>query len=116
MSGSGIEGNKRLALRFELVSFLNGNLLGFRFSPNVFYDAAFIHTGTSLLSAGSYYSGLGIGVRIRNENLAFRTIIIRLAYYPDNPVKNGHSGFGFTTSDPDVIRDYEIVKPDVLKY
>jgi hypothetical protein len=116
MSRSGIEGNKRLAFRLECVAFLNGNVLGFRFSPNIFYDAAFVNTGSSLLSAGSFYSGLGIGVRIRNENLAFRTIIIRLAYYPDNPVKNGHFGLGLTTSNPDVIRDYEIVKPDVLKY
>lgn len=116
MSKSGIEGDRRLALRFELVSFLNVSLLGFKFSPNIFYDAAFVNSGTSLLSAGSFYSGLGFGVRIRNENLAFRTIIIRLAYYPDNPVKDGHYGLGFTTSNPDVIRDYEIVKPDVLKY
>jgi hypothetical protein len=116
LSKSGIEGDRRLVLRFEAVGFLNGNLLGFRFSPNIFYDAAFVNTGSSLFSAGSYYSGLGIGVRIRNENLAFRTIIIRLAYYPDNPVKNGHFGMGLSTSTPDVIRDYEIVKPDVLKY
>jgi hypothetical protein len=116
MSKSGIEGDRRLALRVELVGFLNASLLGFKFSPNVFYDAAFVNTGTTLLSAGSFYSGLGFGVRIRNENLAFRTIIIRLAYYPDNPVKDGHFGLGFTTSNPDVIRDYEIVKPDVLKY
>jgi hemolysin activation/secretion protein len=116
LSRSGIEGDRRLAIRLELVTFLRGSLLGFRFSPNMFYDAAFVKTGSTLLSSGSYYSGLGIGVRIRNENLAFRTIIIRLAYYPDNPVKNGHFGIGFTTSDPDVIRDYEIVKPDVLKY
>ncbi len=116
LSKSGIEGDRRLALHFEVVSFLNGNVLGFRFSPNVFYDAAFVNTGLTLLSSGSYYSGAGIGVRIRNENLAFRTIIIRLAYYPDNPVKNGHFGMGLSTSDPDVIRDYEIVKPDALKY
>jgi len=58
----------------------------------------------------------GIGVRIRNENLAFQTIIIRAGYYTGNPLKDAHFGAGFTTSTPDVIRDYEIVKPDVLRY
>jgi hypothetical protein len=116
LSKSGIEGNRRLVARFELVTFLRGNLLGFRFSPNLFYDAAFVNTGSKMLSSASFYSGLGIGVRIRNENLAFRTIIIRMVYYPDNPVKDGHFGLGLSTSNPDFIRDYDIVKPEVLKY
>jgi hypothetical protein len=116
VSNSGIEGNKRLIARFETVTFLRGNLLGFRFSPNLFYDAAFLTNGTALFSSENYFSVAGIGVRIRNEHLAFQTIIIRAGYYTGNPVKSAHFGAGFTTSTPDVIRDYEITKPDVLRY
>jgi hypothetical protein len=116
VSNSGVEGNKRFIARFETVTFLRGNLLGFRFSPNLYYDAAFLANGTSLFSSENYFSVAGIGVRIRNENLAFQTIIIRAGYYTGNPLKDAHFGAGFTTSTPDVIRDYEIVKPDVLRY
>ena len=35
---------------------------------------------------GSYYSGLGFGVRMRNENLVFRILQIQLAYYPRLPI------------------------------
>jgi hypothetical protein len=116
VSNSGIDGNKRLIARFETVTFLRGNLLGFRFSPNLFYDAAFLTNGTALFSPENYFSVAGIGVRIRNEHLAFQTIIIRVGYYTGNPIKSAHFGAGFTTSTPDAIRDYEIKKPDVLRY
>ena len=116
VSNSGIEGDKRLIARFETVLFLRGNLLGFRFSPNLFYDAAFLAKGNALFSSDNYFSVAGIGVRIRNEHLAFQTIIIRAGYYTGNPLKDAHFGAGFTTSTPDVIRDYEIKKPDVLRY
>jgi hypothetical protein len=115
-SNSDVEGNKRLIARFETVTFLRGNLLGFRFSPNLFYDAAFLAMGNALFSSENLFSVAGLGVRIRNEHLAFQTIIIRVGYYTGNPVKAAHFGAGFTTSTPDVIRDYEIVKPDVLRY
>jgi hypothetical protein len=115
-SNSGLEGNKRLVARFELVTFLKGNWIGFRFSPNLFYDAAFLNTGTKLFSSQSFYSGIGAGVRIRNENLAFQTIIIRLEYFTDNPLKNAHFGVGFTSSVPDVFKDYDIAEPDILHY
>jgi hypothetical protein len=116
ISNSGIEGTKRLIGRFETVTFLKGNLIGFRFSPNLFYDAAFLVNGNNLFSADNYFSVAGVGVRVRNEHLAFKTIILRVGYYTGNPVKSAHFGAGFTTSTPDVIHDYEIVKPDVLKY
>jgi len=116
VSNSGIKGNKRLIARFETVTFLKGNLIGFRFSPNLFYDAAFIAKGNSLISPENYFSVAGLGVRIRNENLAFQTIILRVGYYTGNPLKDAHFGLGFTTSTPDVIKDYDISKPDVLRY
>jgi hypothetical protein len=115
-SNSGIDGDNRLIARFELVTFLRGSLLGFRFSPNVYYDAAFLGSGSGLLHVSNFFSVAGLGVRIRNENLAFRTIIIRLGYYTGNPLKDAHMGVGFTTSVPDVIREYDIVKPDLLRY
>ncbi len=116
VSNSGIEGDQRFIWRFEFVTFLRGSLLGFRFSPNIFYDAAFIGKGSPLFSNENFFSVGGLGVRIRNENLAFKTIILRVGYYTGNPLKAAHFGAGVSTSVPDVIREYDIVKPDVLRY
>jgi len=99
-----------------MVSFLKANLSGFRFSPNLFYDAAFLTANSHVLSFNNYYSGIGVGVRIRNEHLALQTIILRFVYYPDNPVKDGHFGGGVSASVPDVFKEYDIVKPDLLRY
>jgi hypothetical protein len=116
ISNSNLKGDKRLVARFEMVTFLNGNLLGFRFSPNLFYDAAFLGSGSQLLSSNNYFSVLGMGVRIRNENLAFQTIILRVGYYTGNPQKSAHFGIEFTTSSPDAFPDYNIMEPDIFRY
>jgi hypothetical protein len=116
ISNKDIEGNKRLTGRFEFVTFLKGDLMGFRFSPNLFCDAAFINSGTGELSIKDFFSSIGAGVRIRNEHLAFNTIIIRIAYFTSNPMQDAHFGYGYSISVPDVIKDYKIVKPDILKY
>ncbi len=116
LSNNDIKGDKRLVVRFELVSFLKWNLIGFRFSPNVFYDAAFLSEETMLLSAKNFYSGFGAGIRIRNEHLVIPTLIVRLGYYPGNSVINGHFAGSFSTGFPGSFNEYDIVKPDVLHY
>ncbi len=35
---------------------------------------------------GANYTGFGIGIRVRNENLVFRTLQIRFAFYPHLPI------------------------------
>jgi hypothetical protein len=41
----------------------------------------------------SYYSGIGIGLRLHNENLVFETFRLRLAFYPFAP--NDMQAIGF---------------------
>ena len=44
-----------------------------------------IGSNKQLIFTQNYYSGLGLGLRLHNENLVFKTFQLRLAFYPFHP-------------------------------
>ena len=72
-----VYGSNRLTVNSETVVFTPWNLYGFRFAVYGFADAGLLGYRGNLF-ANSFFSTLGIGVRIKNERLIFRTINIRL--------------------------------------
>lgn len=81
-----ITGNQRLTLSLESVMFSPLNLYNFKFAFFGFTDFSLL-SGTNEMfgGAGNTLSSLGLGVRIRNDNLIFNTLQIRLAFYPNLP-------------------------------
>jgi len=116
ISSKTFEGNKKLSARFEIVSFIGGEFYGFKFSPNIFFDAAFIADQSTVINKENFVSSTGVGVRIKNEHLAFETIVVRLCYYPTNSVQNAHFGAAITNAPSDFIKDYKVMQPDVVGY
>jgi hypothetical protein len=57
-------------------------LFGFRLAPFGFADFSLLSGETRRLFRSGLYSGLGGGLRTRNENLVFGTIELRFAYFP----------------------------------
>jgi hypothetical protein len=109
-----LAGTRRLAISFETVAFAPNYLFGFRFAVFFFADMGIIGKDNTRLIGNDFYSGFGIGVRIRNENLVFRTFQIRLAIYPTLPpgatwyplyISSGKSfeTVSFNPSPPDII-------------
>lgn len=109
-----LTGTQRLVLNLETVAFSPYYLYGFRFTFYTFLDLGFIGASTDAILNREMYSGFGIGVRIRNENLAFRTFQIRLGYYPILPATytarfievSGETYYRpetFTTNRPSII-------------
>jgi hypothetical protein len=80
-SSDSVRGTQRISLHSETISFINYKLLGFKFSPFAFADVALLTPENDFQKSGFYY-GLGSGLRARNENLVFKTIELRLAYFP----------------------------------
>jgi hypothetical protein len=78
-------GKQRLTLNFENVFFQRKSILNFQTALFSFLDLGIIGDTKSIIFKQNFYSGVGIGLRIRNENLVFKTIQIRLAYYPNHP-------------------------------
>lgn len=89
-------GDQRISLNTETFSFINYTLLGFKFAPFLFADASFLTPEHQSFSKASFYSGLGSGVRIRNENLVFNTIELRFIYFPRKV--QGNNSFKLTLS------------------
>lgn len=72
-----VYGTNRMVLNSETVCFTPWNFKGFRFALYGFADMGLLGYDGNLFNNG-FYSTFGVGVRIKNEHLIFRTINIRL--------------------------------------
>jgi hypothetical protein len=80
-----LRGNEKFVLNLESVLFSPYRLLGFRFAFFASVDLGFIKTENLSFFQSTPYSGLGLGVRIRNERLVFDTFEIKVSIYPGMP-------------------------------
>lgn len=99
-----LRGTERLLLNIETVAFTPLELLDFKLAIFGFVDIGKIGNGTKDIFRQKTQKGFGIGFRIRNDNLTFNAVEIRLAFYPDVPIGidgidldlSGNSGFRFS--------------------
>jgi hypothetical protein len=78
-------GNQRVVLSLESVVFSPSSYLGFRYAIFGFTDMAFIAGTREVTYPEGFLSGIGVGIRIRNDNLVFNTFQIRIGFFPDPP-------------------------------
>lgn len=75
-------GKRRISAYGESTLYTNPKLFGFRFAPFLFAQAALISPEQQAFGKSDIFTGLGGGIRTRNENLIFGTIELRAAYFP----------------------------------
>ena len=109
-------GNQRLNLSYELVAFSIASPVGFRIAPYFFYDASVLAQHNNSIFKGSYYHGVGLGCRIRNDNLTFNTLEIRLGVYPNGPEDVSLLGFKFSELERIRFKDFDITEPGVTPF
>lgn len=99
-----LRGQRRLVFNYEADFFTPLSLLGFRVAPLLFCDVAWLAptSHTSPLQSKPY-AGIGLGLRLRNDYIAFRTIQLLLGYYPRLP----------PGEDLQQLRIYEAARPYV---
>ncbi len=98
-----IRGTQRFSISLESVLFSPSNLLGFRFAYYGFADLGYLADYNEDLSDGFILSAIGIGVRVRNDNLLFNTLQIRIAFFPNKP--------DFSRINNFVISGEQLLKP-----
>ena len=86
-------GKQRLNLKLEHVVFLPAQFYKFSMAIFGFADLGVIGSNRKLIFKQDYYSGIGLGIRLHNENLVFETFRLRLAFYPFHPADMGFIGF-----------------------
>jgi outer membrane protein assembly factor BamA len=111
-----LSGTQRFNVKLESVVFSPYYLAGFRFVFYGFADLGFISESDEPIFAREMYSGIGMGVRIRNENLSFRTIQIRFAWYPILPPDVRASFFDISGESYYRPESFTFDKPDILEF
>lgn len=86
-------GKQRITLNIENVFFYKKAILNFQTALFYFLDAGIVGPANKSIFNEDYFAGVGVGLRIRNENLVFKTLQIRLAFYPNHPSDVGAIGF-----------------------
>lgn len=81
-----LRGAQRVNVSVESVVFNPVNFYGFRFAFFGFADMAFLAGTNEVISKGRILTGLGIGIRLRNDNLVFSTFQVKLGFYPSPPM------------------------------
>lgn len=110
-----LRGTKKFALNFETIVFTPFQPVGFQFAFFGFADMGVISDKKNVFQ-GEAYTGFGLGLRIRNDNLTFNTFQIRLGYYPKTPLDE--SMFDLDVSGISSFRqdNFEVNAPAIVEF
>ena len=104
LKNDSVNGTQRLSVSLESVLFSPLNLYGFRFAFFGFTDFSFLSGTNEILGNGYSLSSIGVGIRIRNDNLVFNTFQIRIGFFPNPP--------SYSKTDAVVISGEQLLRPN----
>ncbi|MFC2107333.1 hypothetical protein ACFLRY_03245, partial [Bacteroidota bacterium] len=111
-----LRGQERFVAQIESVLFTPWMFYGFTFGIYTFFNVSTLVPDDASLIDAQYFTGLGFGIRIKNENLVFETLQLQLAYYPSTPP--GASSFNFSSSgiSEKSVNGFFVAKPSVFSF
>jgi hypothetical protein len=111
-----VGGAQRLSAGLESVLFSPVNFYGFRFAVFGFANLGFLFDTNQFVGSGDLLSAIGLGIRIRNDNLVLNTLQIRLGFYPNLPRYSDAKHL--IVSGEQLLRptDFEPGPPTLLQY
>ncbi len=111
-----LNAQQRITLKLEGVLFAPRKHFGFQFAYFGFMDFALLGTDKVALKDMDAFSGIGAGLRIRNERLVFPTIQFRFAFYPNMDGLNFSDYFQFSGEKKLSPPDYRPGKPVIIPF
>lgn len=109
-----IQGVEQLLLKTETDIFSPYELFNFRFLFYSFLDIGWNTPSGNLFSNDNFNWGAGIGIRIRNDLLVFKTLDIKIGYYPTMD-QNGYRNFyKASLSTPKVSPNFIPTQPEEI--
>jgi hypothetical protein len=78
-------GSQRFAIDIESALFCPSDIRGFQFVVYAFTDMGFLYGTNVFMSHNFNLTSVGLGLRIRNDHLLFKTVQVRFAYFPSKP-------------------------------
>jgi hypothetical protein len=111
-----VYGKQRLSLNLEYVLFFQKEFYKFNMAVFGFTDIGVIGSNKEFIFTQNYYSGIGLGLRLHNENLVFKTLQLRLAFYPFPPSDMSLVGFVLEEQSKRQFYSFEPTQPRPLKF
>lgn len=111
-----MRGIQKLTFNFESLCFSPLFLYGFRFIFFGFYDGGFISFKNNMISKNNYYSGIGFGLRLRNEHLVLNTFQLRFSFYPKIPPDADPNWINVSGEEYKKFRSMEPEIPAIINY
>lgn len=109
-------GKQRITLNVENVFFYKKAILNFQTALFYFLDVGIVGPANKSIFNEDYFAGVGVGLRIRNENLVFKTLQIRLSLYPNHPSDVNALGFIIDEVSKSKFYSFQPRGPEPLKF
>jgi hypothetical protein len=84
-----LKGKSKMYLNLQSIIYTPWNLVGFQFAPVVFAGFGMMSGEPSFSFKNPIYQVYGIGVLVRNENLIINSFRFSIAFYPNEPGREG---------------------------
>ncbi|MCX6321361.1 MAG: hypothetical protein NTX93_06070 [Bacteroidia bacterium] len=111
-----VSGKQRLSVSLESVFFSHVNLYGFRIAFFGFADFSLLSGTNEIIGNGNTLSGIGMGFRIRNDNLVFNTFQIRLGFFPNHPLNSKINHLTMTGEQLLRPNNFDSGPPSIIPY
>jgi len=115
LNNDNLYGKVRFSVKWESVMFTPWYFYGFHFAWYLFGDLASVGEH-AWMGQNSFFYGIGTGIRIKNENLVFKTIELRFGYYPILPAGAKWYSFSLTQERGFSPANFEGGIPSVILY
>lgn len=115
-SSDSLRGNQKLSNSLSATLFLPYIKKGFRMSVTAFADVGAIADNNRSILKSKAYWGLGVAVRLRNDNIAFKNITFRFSYYPRVPADMRNIEASMSGNLQQGFYDYQVHKPRTVRY
>lgn len=116
IGSAALRGSKGLVLNLETVFFTPITILGFQLAGFLYADFGYITPTDVNVFKGELFQGYGIGLRVRNENLAFNTFQFRIGLYPNIPNNNQAFRTDFSGIPRTRLPDFIFSAPEVVPF
>ena len=103
-----------LSLRFSAAIYTPWYFYGFKFSLLGQLQGGFISPDVINLFHRPFYSGMGLGLLIKNDNLIFPTFLLNLFYYPNAPAGVPPWQFQFIQNAEFYVPDFNVGQPKTI--
>jgi hypothetical protein len=111
-----LKGIQKFNMQLETMLYARNSWYGFRYAFYTLVDLGWIGPGEKFVLSENFYSGFGLGLRVRNEHLVLPTLQMRLAWFPRVPESATANWFYIMSEQRRLFDEYRVNAPDILPF